>query len=220
MPHCSLAVLISGRGSNLKAIIDAIESGKLDASISAVISNKADAPGLELARQYGLQTFVVDARQYADRDSYDQQLIETIDAAGTELVILAGFMRILGEAFIDHYRGRILNIHPSLLPDFKGLNTHQRAIDAGHKQHGASVHFVNLELDSGAVVLQAVVDILENDTATTLAERVLEQEHVIYPMAIQWFAQGRLTCDNDCVLFDEQLLEQPMTWKQDALQTG
>lgn len=197
-----LVVLISGRGSNLQSIIDTIGDGSLPADIRAVLSNEPDAYGLERARRAGVETRVVNHRDYKSRHQFDAALIDIIDELEPGLVVLAGFMRILTPAFVDHYRGRLMNIHPSLLPDFPGLDTHQRALDAGVKEHGASVHFVTSDLDAGPVIIQARVAVKESDDAATLAARVLEKEHLIYPRAIKWFAEGRLKIENGKVLLD------------------
>ena len=208
-----IVVLISGNGSNLQAIIDAIQARSVKASIKAVISNRANAKGLERAQQAGIHTEVLDHKAYSDRESFDQALQQLIDSYQPGLVILAGFMRILSDDFVSHYDGRLLNIHPSLLPEFKGLNTHQRVLNARCQQHGASVHFVSKELDSGALILQAVIKVLANDDADSLVKRVHKQEHVIYPMAINWFAEGRLTYNNHQAHLDGQLITQPPQWQ-------
>ncbi|MAX52275.1 MAG: phosphoribosylglycinamide formyltransferase [Methylophaga sp.] len=180
-----LVILISGRGSNMRSIIEAIDAQQIDATVSAVISNRPDAAGLDYAKAQSIATAVVDHKTFSDRDSFDKALAERIDDYKPDFVILAGFMRILTSGFVEHYRNKLINIHPSLLPKFKGLNTHQRAIDAGEKEHGASVHFVTAELDDGPVIMQAKVNILADDSAESLAARVLEQEHQLYPAAIQ-----------------------------------
>lgn len=180
-----LVILISGRGSNMRSIIEAAQRGELNVDIAAVISNRPGAAGLDFARQAGIQTAVIDHKAYDSRENFDQAMIETIDQYRPSFVILAGFMRILTEGFVQHYAKRLINIHPSLLPKFKGLHTHQRAIEAGEKEHGASVHFVTAELDDGPVILQAKVPVLPDDDADTLAARVLEQEHLLYPAAIK-----------------------------------
>ena len=180
-----LVILISGRGSNMRSIIEAIDAQQIDATVSAVISNRPDAAGLDYAKAQSIATAVVDHKTFSDRDSFDKALAERIDDYKPDFVILAGFMRILTSGFVEHYRNKLINIHPSLLPKFKGLNTHQRAIDAGEKEHGASVHFVTAELDDGPVIMQAKVKILAEDSAESLAVRVLEQEHQLYPAAIQ-----------------------------------
>jgi phosphoribosylglycinamide formyltransferase-1 len=187
-----VVVLISGNGSNLQAIIDASEKDPGLYEVVAVVSNRDDAYGLERADRAGISSAVIDHKAYVSREAYDHALMQIIDAFEPELVVLAGFMRILTPAFVRHYAGRMLNIHPSLLPKYKGLNTHQRAIDAGDRVHGCSVHFVTEELDDGPVVLQAEVPVLEGDTAGTLADRVHVQEHIIYPEAVRLFALGEL----------------------------
>jgi phosphoribosylglycinamide formyltransferase-1 len=213
----SLVVLISGDGSNLQAIVDAIASNKLDAEIKTVISNKENAPGLARARRANIQTCVIDHRQFPSRESFDQAMIEIIDPLKPDLIVLAGFMRILSNEFIDHYPHRLVNIHPSLLPKYKGLNTHQLAIDNHDPVHGASVHFVSHELDSGTVVIQAEVPVLATDDTETLASRVLTQEHVIYPMFINLIAEARITFDNDRLNLDNKSLTKPLLWKDNQL---
>ncbi len=219
MSKISIVVLISGNGSNLQAIIDAIASNKLDAEIKTVISNKENAPGLARARAANIQTCVIDHRQFPSRESFDQAMIEIIDPLKPDLIVLAGFMRILSNEFIDHYPHRLVNIHPSLLPKYKGLNTHQLAIDNHDSVHGASVHFVSHELDSGTVVIQAEVPVLTTDNAETLASRVLKQEHVIYPMFINLIAEARITFDNDRLNLDNKYLTKPLFWKNNQLST-
>ena len=187
-PEVNIVVLISGRGSNLAALLDA----KLPATVAAVISNKADAAGLALARAHGIPALVVAHRDYASRDAFDAALAAAIDRHAPALVVLAGFMRILTPGFVGRYAGRLINIHPSLLPSFTGLDTHRRALAAGVKIHGCTVHFVTPELDHGPIIAQAAVPVLEDDTETTLAARVLAEEHRILPQAVRWFAQGRL----------------------------
>jgi len=201
-----LAVLISGSGSNLQAFIDQSASGEMGASIAVVLSNKADAHGLVRAASAGIPTEVVDHRAYQQREDFDRALLQALEPYDVELVILAGFMRILTPVFITAFSGRLLNIHPSLLPNYPGLHTHQRAIDAGDALGGATVHFVTEELDGGPPVLQASVPILAGDSADTLAARVLEQEHLIYPLAASWFAQGRLRLGERGAELDGQLL--------------
>ncbi|AEF54306.1 phosphoribosylglycinamide formyltransferase [Marinomonas posidonica] len=186
-------VLISGSGSNLQALIDQSLQGKLDIDIKAVISNKADAFGLERAQKVGIPTHALDHKAFTSREAFDEALQQTIDQYQPKLVILAGFMRILTETFTKHYEGRMLNIHPSLLPKFKGLDTHQRAIDAKEQEHGVSVHFVSSELDAGAVIVQASTKIETDETASSLADKVHALEHVIYPLAVKWFSENRLT---------------------------
>ena len=187
-----LVILISGRGSNMVSILEAIDAKQLSADIVAVISNRPDAAGLVAAADRGIATAAVDHTEYQDRDSFDRALAESIDRFNPDLVILAGFMRILTADFVNHYSDKLLNIHPSLLPKFKGLNTHQRAIDAKEAEHGATVHFVTAELDDGPIVLQARVPVLTDDDATTLAKRVLVEEHQLYPNAIKKIIQERV----------------------------
>ena len=187
-----VVVLISGSGSNLQALIDGVATGDLPIEIAAVISNRPDVFGLTRATNAGIPTAVLDHKGFASREAFDQELMRTIDVYNPGLVVLAGFMRILTAEFTQHYLGRMLNIHPSLLPKFQGLHTHQRAIDAGERHHGVTVHFVTAELDGGPAIVQAVVPVLEGDDASQLAKRVQRQEHVIYPLAVKWFAQGDL----------------------------
>ncbi|HEW98174.1 MAG: phosphoribosylglycinamide formyltransferase [Candidatus Parabeggiatoa sp. nov. 3] len=189
MAKLPLVALISGRGSNLKAIIDAADPL---IEIRAVISNRPQAPGLLYAQQAGIATQIIDHKTFKSRLEFDTALQTAIDHYQPKLVILAGFMRILSPDFIKHYRGCLLNIHPSLLPAFKGLHTHQRVLQSNMKEHGTSVHFVTEELDSGPVIIQARVPVLPDDDEDSLAARVLQEEHRIYPQAIHWFAQGRL----------------------------
>ena len=202
---CKIVVLISGSGSNLQALIDSLSTDS-PAQICAVISNRADAFGLQRAAKAGIVTQVLDHKAFADREAFDGALIEAIDAYQADLVILAGFMRILTPGFVTHYTGRLLNIHPSLLPKYKGLHTHQRALEAGDTEHGCSVHFVTEELDGGPLVVQAVVPVMADDTPETLAERVHAAEHQIYPLAMHWFAQGRLQLNERGCQLDGQLL--------------
>ncbi len=195
----NIVILISGRGSNMEALVHAAKSEQWPARIVAVISNKADAKGLEFAASHGISTAVVANKDFASRAEFDAALQAAIDRFAPDLVVLAGFMRILTPAFVAHYDGRLLNIHPSLLPKFPGLHTHQQALDAGEQVHGATVHFVTAELDHGPVVAQASVDVLPGDTADTLAARVLVQEHQLYPRAIRLFIEDRLSIDNGIV---------------------
>lgn len=201
-----ICVLISGSGSNLQALIDAIAAGKLNARLGLVIANKPDAYGLKRAQDAGIPTKVIDHRDYTDRESFDNAMQREIDASHCDLVVLAGFMRILSAAFVQHYTGRMLNIHPSLLPKYKGLNTHQRAIDAGDTEHGVSVHFVTPDLDGGPVIIQSRVPIFSGDTADVLAQRVQYQEHLIYPLVVKWFCEDRLLLTEHGVQLDGHLL--------------
>ena len=188
----NIVILISGRGSNMEAIIRACAGERWGARIAAVVSNRADAGGLAFARDRGIATEVVDHRGFATRDAFDDALAERIERHGADIVALAGFMRILGAAFVRRFDGRLVNIHPSLLPAFPGLETHRRAIEAGCKASGASVHFVTADLDHGPLIGQAVVPVRADDSAATLAARVLLQEHRLYPRAIAWLVEGRL----------------------------
>jgi phosphoribosylglycinamide formyltransferase-1 len=203
-----IVVLISGSGSNLQAIIDAA-AADLPVDIKAVISNQADAFGLERARRSGIHAEVLDHHSYDSREAYDSALQQLIDSFQPGLVVLAGFMRILTDDFVRHYEGRMFNIHPSLLPKYRGLHTHTRAIDEGDSEHGATVHYVTPDLDSGPIVIQARVAVKPDDTPDTLAARVLQQEHIIYPQAIRWFAEGRLELKEGVVYRDG---EPAMEW--------
>ncbi|WP_028225958.1 phosphoribosylglycinamide formyltransferase [Paraburkholderia ferrariae] len=191
----NLVILISGRGSNMEAIVRACAHDAWPAKIAAVIANRPDAAGLAFAASHGIATAVVDHRQYPERAAFDAALAQTIDGYAPDLVVLAGFMRVLTEGFVDHYSGRMLNIHPSLLPSFPGLKTHQQALDAGCRVHGATVHFVTSRLDHGPIVAQSAVPVRAGDDAAALAARVLATEHVIYPRAVRWFVEGRVTLD-------------------------
>lgn len=203
---CNVVVLISGSGSNLQALIDSVAHDGNPARIGAVICNRADAYGLERAKQAGIATELLDHKQFDGREAFDAALIQAIDAHQPDLVVLAGFMRILTPGFVQHYAGRLLNIHPSLLPKHKGLHTHQRAIEAGDSEHGCSVHFVTEELDGGPLVVQAVFPVMADDTAESLARRVHQQEHQIYPLAVRWFAEGRLRLGAQGAMLDGQPL--------------
>ncbi|HDZ56240.1 MAG TPA: phosphoribosylglycinamide formyltransferase [Pseudomonas xinjiangensis] len=187
---CRIVVLISGSGSNLQALIDHLDPAH--GQIVLVVSNRADAYGLQRAAKAGIETQVLDHNIYASREAFDQAMMARLDSYSPDLLILAGFMRILTPAFVNHYHGRLLNIHPSLLPKYKGLNTHQRALNAGEAEHGATVHFVTEELDGGPLIVQAPVPIVSGDTSATLAARVQQSEHLLYPQAMNWFASGRL----------------------------
>ncbi|KAB7623206.1 phosphoribosylglycinamide formyltransferase [Alkalilimnicola sp. S0819] len=187
-----VVVLISGSGSNLQAFIDGRDEGSLPIDIRAVISNKPEAYGLVRAEQAGIPTRVLPHRDFDSREAYDEALRAMIDEVAPELVILAGFMRILSTGFVDHYQGRLINIHPSLLPAFRGLDTHQRALAAGVREHGCSVHFVTPDLDAGPVIVQGPVAVHDNDDPQSLAERVHGQEHRVYPLAVRWLAEGRV----------------------------
>ena len=201
-----IVVLISGSGSNLQALIDACKSADYPANVVSVIANKADAYGLTRAQHAQIPALCLSHKDFSSREDYDQALIEKIDVYSPDIVVLAGFMRILTPYFVQHYSGKLLNIHPSLLPKYQGLNTHQRAIDAGDTEHGVSVHFVTEELDGGPVILQAKVPIFQQDNADDLAARVHEQEHRIYPLVVKWFAQQRLTMTDGQAVLDSQVL--------------
>jgi phosphoribosylglycinamide formyltransferase 1 len=199
----NIVILISGRGSNMQAIVRAASDERWACRIAAVVSNRADAEGLAFAAGMGIATAVVPSKAYPSREAFDAALREEIDRFAPDLVVLAGFMRILTPAFVEHYEGRMLNIHPSLLPSFPGLATHRQALAAGVKIHGATVHFVTAELDHGPVVAQAAVPVLPNDTEGSLAERVLIEEHRIYPQAVRWFIEGRLRIDQGVVHIEQ-----------------
>ncbi len=191
----NIVILISGRGSNMEAIVQACAQEQWPARVVAVVSNKADAAGLRFAADRGIATAVVDHRQFDNREAFDAELARVVEGFTPDAVVLAGFMRILTEGFVRCFEGRMLNVHPSLLPAFTGLHTHQRAIDAGCKVAGATVHFVTPELDHGPIVAQAVVPVLPGDTAQALSDRVLVQEHQLYPQAVRWLVEGKLAVD-------------------------
>jgi len=198
----SIVILISGRGSNMEALLDAVAAGSLPVRVAAVLANRADAAGLKIAAARGVATRVVDHCQYADRETFDAALAETIDGYAPDLIVLAGFMRVLSERFARRFAGRLINIHPSLLPSFQGLHTHRRALAEGVRVHGCTVHFVTPALDHGPIIVQAAVPVLDGDDEDSLAARVLAQEHAIYALAIRWFAEGRLRLSGDHVEFD------------------
>jgi len=202
---CNIVVLISGSGSNLQALIDSLDADN-PARICAVVSNRAEAFGLQRAQAAGIATHVVRHKDYADREAFDAALMDIIDTHQPNLVVLAGFMRILTPGFVRHFQGRLLNIHPSLLPKYKGLDTHRRALDAGDCEHGCSVHFVTEELDGGPVAIQAAFTVEPGDSIDKLTERVHAAEHVIYPLAVRWFAEGRLRLAEQGAMLDETLL--------------
>jgi len=206
----SAAILISGGGTNLQAFIDATQAGELDIDIGVVLSNKAAAAGLDRARTADINVECVEHRDFPEREAFDAALVSVLDRYQPDVVVLAGFMRILTPVFIDHFAGRIFNIHPSLLPKYPGLDTHQRAIDAGDQWHGSTVHFATEELDGGPRVIQGRVPVLGDDTAATLAARVLEVEHRIYPQAISLFAEGRLEYRQGDAWLDGRRLDEPI----------
>lgn len=202
----NIVVLISGNGSNLQAIIDACESGKIAGTLRAVFSNKADAFGLQRARDAGIPAHALSAGQFATREAFDRELMQEIDAYAPDLVVLAGYMRILSPAFVAHYTGRLINIHPSLLPKYPGLHTHRQVLENGDAEHGTSVHFVTDELDGGPVILQAKVPVFEGDDEADITARVQAQEHAIYPLVVSWFADGRLKMQDNAAWLDGQKL--------------
>lgn len=202
----SILVLISGNGSNLQAIIDGIDSQQIDGQICAVISNNDKAYGLERAEKSGIAHHSLDHKSFASRELYDKALMDLINAFKPDLIVLAGFMRILSEDFVKYFSVKMLNIHPSLLPKYKGLNTHQRAMDAGDKEHGASIHFVTPDLDGGPVIIQSKVPIFEQDNLDDLTARVQQQELNIYPLVVNWFCQGRLKMENGYAFMDGEQL--------------
>ncbi len=204
-----VVVLISGGGTNLQAMIDAAEAGA-PFLVRAVISNRPGVPGLERAAAAGIETRVVDHMAFADRAGFDAALAEAIESVRPGLVVLAGFMRILTNGFVARFAGRMVNIHPSLLPAFQGLDTHRRALEAGVHEHGASVHFVTSELDGGPLIAQARVPVEQDDTPASLGARVLAREHVVLPQVVTWFAEGRLKLRDDRVWFDDRPLEAPL----------
>ncbi len=213
----AIVVVISGSGSNLQSIIDHISAGQVAAKIRAVISNKADVYGLERAEAERIPTDVIEHTQFQEREDFDRELRASIDHYSPDLVVLAGFMRHLGSAFVQHYAGRLINIHPSLLPAFPGLHTHARAIDDGVKEHGASIHFVTEELDGGPVIIQSVVPVKPDDDEESLAKRVLEEEHIIYPMVISWFAERRLKLEDNTILLDGFPIDSPVIRRDTAI---
>ncbi|KJK04285.1 phosphoribosylglycinamide formyltransferase [Burkholderiaceae bacterium 26] len=195
----NIVILISGRGSNMEAIVRACQAEGWSGRIAAIISNRPDAAGLKFAASHDIATAVVDHKAFPDRDSFDAALAQVIDGFSPDLVVLAGFMRILTPGFVKRYAGRMLNIHPSLLPCFPGLHTHEAALAMGVKVHGATVHFVTADLDHGPIVLQAIIDVRQDDTPDLLAGRLLAQEHTIYPRAVRWFVEGRLSIEDGVV---------------------
>ena len=210
----SIVILISGSGTNLQAIIDSVQSGQLNASIIAVLSNKPNAGGLQRATKAGIRTCVVDNKAFASRELFDERLLLEINALKPDLVILAGFMRILSPEFVNELKGRLINIHPSLLPRYKGINTHQRALDARDKTHGCSIHFVTEELDGGPVIAQSEVAVYTGDNPDTLASRVQTEEHRLYPLCIEWLCSKKLQLINGTpVLNNKELPENGVKFK-------
>ena len=198
----SIVILISGRGSNMESLLAAVASGALPVRIAGVLSNRSDAKGLETAALQGVPTCVIDHTLFAAREAFDAAMAKAIDRFSPDLVVLAGFMRILTDGFVQHYAGRLINIHPSLLPSFPGLHTHRRAIEEGVRIHGCTVHFVTPALDHGPVIVQAAVPVLDGDDESSLAARVLAQEHQVYPLAVRWFAEGLLRLVDGRILLD------------------
>ncbi|MBT8084403.1 MAG: phosphoribosylglycinamide formyltransferase [Woeseia sp.] len=210
--RCRAVVAVSGGGSNLQAFIDAVDAGQLHLELAAVVSNRADAYGLQRASAAGIDNLCVASRGVRDRDEYDRQLAAAIDHYAPDLILLAGFMRILGKDFVEHFAGRILNIHPSLLPKFPGLDTHERALAAGEKEHGCTVHFVTEQLDGGPAISQGRVPVRVDDDGASLAQRVLAVEHKIYPHAAALFAAGRIRCRDGKAYLDSKPLEKPLNF--------
>ena len=210
MAHLPLAVLISGRGSNMAAIAEACAQGRIDASICTVISDQPNAIGLTRARDFGLNTRTVPFRDFADRNRFEQVLAEAIDESQPKVIVLAGFMRILSASFVEAYLGRMLNIHPSLLPKYRGLHTHRRVLEAGDSEHGSTVHFVTAELDGGPIVLQSKVRVQPGDSEATLSARVQATEYIIYPQVLGWLAEERLAWRNGGAWFDGKPLDVPL----------
>jgi len=209
-PLFSLVVLVSGNGSNLQSILRAIEQGQLNATIALVISNRFDAKALVHAKQAGITTFTLDHKAFVDRESFDRALAQKIDTYAPNLVVLAGYMRLLSDGFVQHYLGKLVNIHPSLLPKYKGLNTHQRVIEAKDPWHGATVHYVVPELDAGPGIAQVKIPVLNTDTAESLAKRLLEQEHQLYPYALKLLTDGRCKLVDGRIWIDGQSAKSPL----------
>ena len=203
----SIVSLISGRGSNFEAIYKAAKAKSWDVRFTGLITNQPEAKGLEFAKSVGIPTAVINHRSYPSREAFDEALMQQIDAFGADLLVLAGFMRILTPGFIEHYEGRMINIHPSLLPRFPGLHTHERALEAGDRVHGATVHFVSAGVDEGPIICQSEVPVLPTDTPSELAARVLKTEHQIYPLAVEWFINGRLQIAGNRVSVDPPELQ-------------
>ena len=205
-----IAVLFSGNGTNMQSVIKHVRQGRINAQIACAISNRADAYGLTRAKQAGIPTHVVEHGQYPSRQLFEKELIRVLESYGVETVVLAGFMRVFSEVFVKRFANRILNIHPSLLPKYAGLGTHHRVLAAKDSQHGCSVHFVTEELDEGPLVLQAKVPVFETDDVHSLIRRVLEKEHMVFPLAIRWLCEGKLLCNDGTVYFNDKILERPL----------
>jgi phosphoribosylglycinamide formyltransferase-1 len=211
---CDIVVLISGNGNNLQALIDRSKTTGCSYRIAAVFSNQAAAYGLQRAKLAGISQHCLQHSEFADRAAFDRALQQAIDRYHPRLIVLAGFMRILTPEFVRHYQGRMLNIHPSLLPAYRGLDTHRRVLEAGDTLHGASVHFVTEELDGGPVILQSKISVLSGDTPQSLAERVHQQEHLIYPLVVNWYAEGRLRMLHNGISFDGRTLVVPLVYQE------
>jgi len=207
---CNIAVLISGSGSNLQSIIDNIKQGNIKAQIVCVISNNPDAYGLVRAKQVKIPTHILEHTRFSTHEEFEKELVNTLKVYEVNLVILAGFMRILGNFFVTAYKDKILNIHPSLLPKLPGLHTHQRAIEAGETTHGCSVHLVTTDLDQGPLIIQATVPVQGSDSPGSLAKKVLEKEHIIYPLAIKWFSQNKLNFKDGLIFLDNKCIDSPI----------
>ena len=205
-----IGVLVSGGGTNLQSIIDNIHFGSINAQIECVISNVPDVYALTRADKANIPSHVITHKGYVNRAEFEKALIEVLDKYNIDTIVLAGFMRVLESTFISHYPGRVLNIHPSLLPKYSGLHTHKRALESGDSSHGCSVHFATTELDGGPVILQASVPVLENDNTEILAKRVLEKEHIIYPKCVQWLCENRIYYEEGYAYFDGEKLEKPL----------
>ena len=211
-----IAVLVSGGGSNLQSLIDKVHESDIAAEICCVISNKKQVYALDRAQLANISAVVIDSSAYAERNLFEQALLEKLKQYQTDIIVMAGFMRVLSEEFIAHYTGRILNIHPSLLPEFTGLHTHQRALAAGKKTHGCSVHFASAELDGGPLIMCAEVPVLSDDNAESLALRVLHQEHKIYPVCVQWLCEGKIKLYDNEVFYRDQKLVEPLIWQDET----
>ncbi len=209
-----IAVLVSGNGSNLQALIDAVQSGRIQGSIVGVLSNRADAYALKRAELAGIRQAVVDHTVYSNREAFEQQLIQTLQTWQADLIVLAGFMRVLTEAFVTRFSGQIINIHPSLLPAYKGLHTHRRVLAAGDRLHGCSVHFVTPELDAGAVIAQSVTEVGAEDTTEHLMQRVHQLEHQLYPRIVGWICAGRVVFLGNRVYLDGHPMPEPIRFWQ------
>lgn len=204
--NLSLVILISGNGSNLQAIIDEVENNDLPVSIKAVISNQPDAYGLTRAKNHNLPAITIDHKDFLDRESFDKKLKQEIGRHKPDYIILAGFMRILSDDFVSHFHQKIINIHPSLLPKYPGLNTHKKVLAANDKQHGSTIHIVTEKLDSGPIILQSVIPVMPDDSPESLKQKVQAKEYLIYPLAIKWLAEGRITFENNNVFLNGELL--------------